>query len=121
RRGRDCARSREYRVRLVGIYGARSRGPPLGLRHLQAERGPLVVAGSALDRLREICLALPEATEKPFSGHTDPTWRVRERSSPCTAITIATAWSRSNAKRHRERKTCWLAPRRGASLNSIRG
>ena len=33
----------------------------------------------ALDRLREICLALPEATEKPFGGHTDPTWRVRDK------------------------------------------
>ena len=33
----------------------------------------------ALERLREICLALPEATEKPFGGHTDPTWRVRDK------------------------------------------
>jgi predicted DNA-binding protein (MmcQ/YjbR family) len=30
-------------------------------------------------RLREICLALPEATEKPFGGHTAPTWRVRDK------------------------------------------
>jgi predicted DNA-binding protein (MmcQ/YjbR family) len=35
--------------------------------------------GIALKRLREICLALPEATEKPFGGHTDPTWRVRDK------------------------------------------
>ena len=34
---------------------------------------------AALERLREICLALPEATEKPFGGHTDPTWRVRDK------------------------------------------
>jgi predicted DNA-binding protein (MmcQ/YjbR family) len=29
--------------------------------------------------LRKICLALPEATEKPFGGHTAPTWRVRDK------------------------------------------
>jgi predicted DNA-binding protein (MmcQ/YjbR family) len=27
-------------------------------------------------RLREICLNLPEAVEKPFGGHTAPTYRV---------------------------------------------
>lgn len=32
-----------------------------------------------MERLREICLALPEATEKPFGGHTDPCWRVRDK------------------------------------------
>ncbi len=30
-------------------------------------------------RLREICLALPEAAEKPFGGHTAPAFRVREK------------------------------------------
>ncbi|MDZ7729651.1 MAG: MmcQ/YjbR family DNA-binding protein [Dehalococcoidia bacterium] len=29
-----------------------------------------------LDRLRGICLALPEAYEQLFGGHTIPTWRV---------------------------------------------
>ena len=38
-----------------------------------------MTAGAALKRLREICLALPEATEKPFGGHTAPTWRVRDK------------------------------------------
>jgi hypothetical protein len=33
----------------------------------------------ALERLRAICLALPEVSEKPFGGHTGPTWRVREK------------------------------------------
>jgi predicted DNA-binding protein (MmcQ/YjbR family) len=37
------------------------------------------LTGRALERLREICLALPAATEKPFGGHTDPTWRVRDK------------------------------------------
>ena len=32
-----------------------------------------------LARLREICLALPEATEQVFGGHTTPTWRVRDK------------------------------------------
>jgi hypothetical protein len=30
-------------------------------------------------RIREICLALPEATEKPFGGHTSPAFRVRDK------------------------------------------
>ena len=37
------------------------------------------MAERTLERLREICLSLPEATEKPFGGHTDPTWRVRDK------------------------------------------
>ena len=30
-------------------------------------------------RLRKFCLALPEATEKPFGGHTAPCFRVRDK------------------------------------------
>jgi predicted DNA-binding protein (MmcQ/YjbR family) len=30
-------------------------------------------------RLREICLSLPEAVEKPFGGHTAPAFRVRDK------------------------------------------
>ena len=30
-------------------------------------------------RLRAICLALPEAVEKPFGGHTAPAFRVRDK------------------------------------------
>ena len=45
------------------------------LRDLQAGRGGV----GTLDRLREICLALPQAAEKPFGGRTDPTWRVRDK------------------------------------------
>jgi predicted DNA-binding protein (MmcQ/YjbR family) len=29
--------------------------------------------------VRAICLALPEATEKPFGGHTSPAFRVRDK------------------------------------------
>lgn len=32
-----------------------------------------------LERLRGICLALPEAVEKPFGGHTGPAFRVRDK------------------------------------------
>lgn len=32
-----------------------------------------------MQRLREICLALPEATERVFGGHTIATFRVREK------------------------------------------
>ncbi|MEX0784742.1 MAG: MmcQ/YjbR family DNA-binding protein [Dehalococcoidia bacterium] len=34
---------------------------------------------NADDRLRAICLALPEADEKAFGGHTAPTYRVRDK------------------------------------------
>ncbi|HET6383189.1 MAG TPA: MmcQ/YjbR family DNA-binding protein [Armatimonadota bacterium] len=34
---------------------------------------------SAIERLREICLALPDAVEKPFGGHTAPCFRVRDK------------------------------------------
>lgn len=33
----------------------------------------------ALDRLRTICMALPEVEEKPFGGHTAPAFRVRDK------------------------------------------
>ncbi|WP_285494018.1 MmcQ/YjbR family DNA-binding protein [Actinomadura sp. NBRC 104425] len=33
----------------------------------------------AAARLREICLSLPEAVEKPFGGHTAPAYRVRDK------------------------------------------
>ncbi|GAA4237895.1 MmcQ/YjbR family DNA-binding protein [Actinomadura meridiana] len=32
-----------------------------------------------LSRIREICLSLPEAAEKPFGGHTAPSFRVRDK------------------------------------------
>lgn len=38
---------------------------------------PLSIRPDRLERLRKICLALPEATEKEAWG--DPTWRVRDR------------------------------------------
>jgi len=33
----------------------------------------------AIDRIRSICLGLPEAAEKPFGGHTSPAFRVRDK------------------------------------------
>ncbi len=38
---------------------------------------PSTIAPARLRRLRRLCLALPEATEKEAWG--DPTWRVRDR------------------------------------------
>jgi predicted DNA-binding protein (MmcQ/YjbR family) len=32
-----------------------------------------------MQRVRAICLALPEAEERPFSGHTAPAFRVRDK------------------------------------------
>lgn len=35
--------------------------------------------GQAIERVRAICMALPEADEQLFGGHTMPTWRIRNR------------------------------------------
>lgn len=32
-----------------------------------------------LAKLRRVCLALPEAEERPFGGHTSPAFRVRDK------------------------------------------
>ncbi|WP_405085023.1 MmcQ/YjbR family DNA-binding protein [Microbispora sp. NBC_01389] len=34
---------------------------------------------NAVARLREICLSLPEAVEKPFGGHTAPSFRIGDK------------------------------------------
>lgn len=34
---------------------------------------------TTISRLREICLALPEAHEKEFAGHTSPSFRVADK------------------------------------------
>jgi hypothetical protein len=39
----------------------------------------------ALERLRKLCLALPEVEEKPFGGHTAPAFRVRDKLFVMTA------------------------------------
>jgi predicted DNA-binding protein (MmcQ/YjbR family) len=36
-------------------------------------------ARDPLQRVREICQRLPEAEERPFGGHTAPSFRVREK------------------------------------------
>ena len=36
-------------------------------------------ARSPIARVRAICLALPEAEERPFGGHTAPAFRVRDK------------------------------------------
>jgi predicted DNA-binding protein (MmcQ/YjbR family) len=37
------------------------------------------MAQRSVERLRKICLALPEAEERPFGGHTAPSFRVRDK------------------------------------------
>jgi predicted DNA-binding protein (MmcQ/YjbR family) len=34
---------------------------------------------SAIERIRALCLDLPEVVEKPFGGHTAPAFRVRDK------------------------------------------
>ena len=34
------------------------------------------MTGDVTERLRELCMAFPEAHEQAFGGHTKPTWRV---------------------------------------------
>ena len=36
-------------------------------------------SGGAIERVRAICLRLPEAVEKPFGSHTAPAFRVRDK------------------------------------------
>ena len=36
-------------------------------------------ARSPIARVRAVCLALPEAEERPFGGHTAPAFRVRDK------------------------------------------
>ncbi|MEO8458691.1 MAG: MmcQ/YjbR family DNA-binding protein [Chloroflexota bacterium] len=36
-------------------------------------------AATTIERVRKICLAMPEATEKPFGGHEAPCFRVRDK------------------------------------------
>jgi predicted DNA-binding protein (MmcQ/YjbR family) len=38
-----------------------------------------VNAIDAVAQVREICLSLPEVTEKPFGGHTAPSFRIRDK------------------------------------------
>ena len=38
-----------------------------------------VPSATVVAHLRRICLALPEAAEKPFGGHTSPAFRVRDK------------------------------------------
>jgi hypothetical protein len=38
-----------------------------------------------IERLRQLCLALPGVEEKPFGGHTAPCWRVQDKLFVTTA------------------------------------
>jgi predicted DNA-binding protein (MmcQ/YjbR family) len=53
-------------------------------------------------RLRKICLALPEAAEQLFGGHTTPTWRVRDK--------IFAMYADGRNQEHRPAVTCKAPP-----------
>jgi predicted DNA-binding protein (MmcQ/YjbR family) len=38
-----------------------------------------MIGTEAAARVRDICLTLPEAVEKPFGGHTAPSFRIRDK------------------------------------------
>jgi predicted DNA-binding protein (MmcQ/YjbR family) len=61
---------------------------------------PLTITPARLARLRKVCLALPEATEKIAWG--DPTWRIRDR---------IFAMQKGNVAGHRP--SLWLKARPG--------
>jgi hypothetical protein len=42
-------------------------------------RAPSGASAKVIERIRRICLDLPEAVEKPFGGHTSPSFRVRDK------------------------------------------
>ena len=46
---------------------------------VQLDGGVVTKGNSAYERLRRICLALPEVVERPFGGHTTPAFRVRDK------------------------------------------
>jgi predicted DNA-binding protein (MmcQ/YjbR family) len=55
-----------------------------------------VADDGAIERVRRRCLALPEAEERPFGGHTAPAFRVRDKlfvmtAEDGTAITLKAA------------------------------
>ena len=57
-----------------------SPGPAQGFRGSPSRASiPGVSDGDVVERVREICLALPEAVEKSFGGHTSPAFRVRDK------------------------------------------
>jgi hypothetical protein len=41
--------------------------------------GKRTSSAKAIERVRKLCLALPEVEEKPFGGHTAPAFRVRDK------------------------------------------
>lgn len=57
---------------------------------------------STLDRLRAICLALPEVTERP--SHSAPTWFVRGKAS------FVTLWESGHHDHHFAHLWCAAAP-----------
>ena len=59
--------------------------------------GPDAELAGPLDRLRALCLALPEATER--LSHGEPTWFVRDRK---VFVTFA-------GRHHDDRVACWCA------------
>ncbi|MDT7633875.1 MAG: hypothetical protein QOI50_5805 [Pseudonocardiales bacterium] len=59
--------------------------------------GPDAELAGVLDRLRALCLALPEATER--LSHGEPTWFVRDRK---VFVTFA-------GRHHDDRVACWCA------------
>lgn len=60
-----------------GAAVRRRMAPPAATRHRGEVTNPTALDRDRLERLRRICLGLPEATEKETWG--DPTWRVRDR------------------------------------------
>ena len=71
------ARVRVRRRHRLGLRVLRRGGAGPGCSR-DAVRG-MSAARSPIARVRAICLALPEAEERPFGGHTAPAFRVRDK------------------------------------------
>ena len=99
---------RTGRRRRGGADGAAQADPASA-----GERG-----ASAIERVRAICLALPEAEERPFGGHTAPAFRVRDKlfvmtSEDGTSMTLKAPEGRN--------RSWWPRSRRASSSRSTSG
>ena len=89
-------------------------------------RGMSAAARSVMERVRAICLALPEAEERPFGGHTAPAFRVRDKlfvmtSEDGTSMTMKAPRGRNRCSSRSSRRGSSSRNTSGARAGSVSG